>query len=188
MYEKRVESYALHIPRKRQLKSFLFHFKFKLKLIIFKSILDCYLTSRNFFREPLFQPSSSVPQQAPRTGLRPINPATVCPKTFKKSSSSLECKHTQESGGHKFCGISLLRWWEGLNCLRACLKRTVRLRVHFSWSQGSHEGSKCSPTGISTNISRRSRSESTSTKDSSGALHPLSVLSVYSKDRLPLYR
>ncbi len=38
MYEKRVESYALHIPRKWQLKPFLFHFTFKLKLIIFKSI------------------------------------------------------------------------------------------------------------------------------------------------------
>ena len=38
MYEKCVESYALHIPRKRQLKPFLFHFTFKLKLIIFKSI------------------------------------------------------------------------------------------------------------------------------------------------------
>jgi len=33
-----VESYALHIPRKLQLKSFLFHFTFTLKLIIFKSI------------------------------------------------------------------------------------------------------------------------------------------------------
>ena len=37
MYEKRVESYALHIPWKQQLKPFLFHFSFKLKLIIFKS-------------------------------------------------------------------------------------------------------------------------------------------------------
>ena len=59
MYEKWVESYALHIPRKQQLKPFLFHFSFKLKLIIFKS--------SNSFRDHSFQPSSSVPQQAPRT-------------------------------------------------------------------------------------------------------------------------
>ena len=38
-----------------------------IKLIIFKSILDCYLVSLVHIREPPFQPSSSVPQQAPRT-------------------------------------------------------------------------------------------------------------------------
>jgi len=66
-----MESCALHIPQKRQLKPFLFHFTFKLKLIIFKSI-DCYLTSCNFFGDRLFQPSSSVPQQALRTVLNSI--------------------------------------------------------------------------------------------------------------------
>ena len=35
--------------------------------MVFKSILDCYLVSLVHIREPPFQPSSSVPQQAPRT-------------------------------------------------------------------------------------------------------------------------
>ncbi len=73
MYEKRVESYALHIPQKRQLKPFLFRFfskwvktiRVKLKKHIFLThngtcSLQNYLANYLCLRIPLFFPSVCI--------------------------------------------------------------------------------------------------------------------------------
>jgi len=59
MYEKRVESYALHIPQKRQLKPFLFHFTFKLKAYNFQ--IHLIVVSRLVISSEIVH-SNQVPQ------------------------------------------------------------------------------------------------------------------------------